>query len=137
LKTLYLIRGAPGSGKSSFAHDLFQGGVVDAVIEADEYFIQQDGTYVFNPSLLGKAHSFCQERTLLALQSGNNVAVSNTSTTEKEVATYKQIADEVGTDDTDRLYDEAAYAFEIAQDKFFDNLNSNDKIESWKIINWE
>ena len=45
--------------------------------------------------------------------------------------------DEVGTDNPDRLYDEAAYAFEIAQDRFFDNLNSNDKIESWKIINWE
>lgn len=96
MKTLYLIRGIPGSGKSSFAHDLFRGGVVDAVIEADEYFIQEDGTYLFNPSLLGKAHSFCQERTLLALQSGNNVAVSNTSTTEKEVQVYKRIADETG-----------------------------------------
>lgn len=45
--------------------------------------------------------------------------------------------DEVGTDDPDRLYDEANYAFEMAQDKFFDTLNSNDNIASWEIINEE
>ena len=96
MKTLYLIRGIPGSGKSSFAHDLFCGGAVDVIIEADEYFIQEDGSYLFNPSLLGNAHAFCQERTILALQSGNNVAVSNTSTTEKEVQNYQRIAEETG-----------------------------------------
>lgn len=96
MKTLYLIRGIPGSGKSSFAHALFHGGAVDVIVEADEYFVQEDGTYLFNPNFLGRAHSLCQERTLLALQSGNNVAVSNTSTTEKEVQTYQRIAEETG-----------------------------------------
>lgn len=45
--------------------------------------------------------------------------------------------DEVGTDDPDRLYDEAVYAFERAQDKFFDTLNANDNIATWEVLDEE
>ena len=43
----------------------------------------------------------------------------------------------VGTDDEDRLYDEANYAIERAQDRFFDTLNSNDNIISWEVLDEE
>ena len=43
----------------------------------------------------------------------------------------------VGTDDEDRLYDEAMNAMDYAQSKFFDALNSNDNIEFWKVLDEE
>ena len=45
--------------------------------------------------------------------------------------------DEVGTNDPERLYEEAVYAFERAQDRFFDTLNSSDNIESWEVLGEE
>ena len=43
----------------------------------------------------------------------------------------------VGTSDDDRLINEANYAMERAQDRFFDTLNSNDNISSWEVIDEE
>lgn len=45
--------------------------------------------------------------------------------------------DEVGTDSPERLCDEANYAFECAQNKFFDVLNANENITSWIILHEE
>lgn len=39
--------------------------------------------------------------------------------------------------DSDRLINEANYAIERAQDRFFDTLNSNDNIASWEILDEE
>lgn len=94
--TLYLIRGVPGSGKSTLAQQLFNCGLVAAVYEADSHFVKEDGSYVFDPKQLSRAHSLCQARTFEDLKAGNSVAVSNTSTTEKEVAVYQQMAEELG-----------------------------------------
>lgn len=93
MPTLYLIRGIPGSGKSSLAQILFANQVVVDCIEADEYFVN-DGVYMFNPYKLKDAHAWCQDRTRVILGRGYNLAVSNTSTTEQEVETYRKIAEE-------------------------------------------
>ena len=95
MQTLYLIRGLPGSGKSTLASELKQQGVVDVVLEADDSFQTNDG-YVFDPSMLKWAHYSCQHNTKLFLSDGYSVAVSNTSTTEKEVETYQKIAKDFG-----------------------------------------
>ncbi len=92
--TLYLIRGVPGSGKSSFAQQLELFGVVDWSFEADNYFYKGTGDYLFDPSKLGDAHLWCQEQTRERLMWGDDVSVSNTSTTEKEVEVYRKIAEE-------------------------------------------
>jgi predicted kinase len=91
--TLYLIRGVPGSGKSTFAWKLLRGRLVDRIFEADEYFVQ-NGVYQFDPTLLEQAHQQCKRNTWLALYEGMSVAVSNTSCTEWEVETYATIARE-------------------------------------------
>jgi predicted kinase len=92
--TLYLIRGISGAGKSTFAQQLFEHGVVDRVFEADDWFYAKDGTYQFNAAELNIAHNTCQENARFCLKNGKSVAVANTSTTEKEVAIYQQIAND-------------------------------------------
>jgi uridine kinase len=91
--TLYLIRGVPGSGKSTFAWKLLRGRLVDRIFEADEYFVQ-NGVYQFDPTLLEQAHQQCKRNTWLALYEGMSVAVSNTSCAEWEVESYQTIARE-------------------------------------------
>lgn len=94
MSTLYLIRGIPGSGKSTIAAQLANSGIVAVSLEADQYFVNTAGIYNFNPNLLGAAHQWCQDEVKSWLMNGHSVAVSNTSTTEKEVTTYKKIAEE-------------------------------------------
>lgn len=93
---LYLIRGIPGSGKSTLAKTLLAAGVVDVVHEADDFFIKENGCYDFNPGGLPAAHAQCMQRTEADLKAGKNVAVSNTSTTAKEVRFYEQMATKCG-----------------------------------------
>lgn len=45
-------RGLPGSGKSTVARTL-----APVVTEADQFFVRPDGSYGFNPALLGRAHA--------------------------------------------------------------------------------
>lgn len=92
--TLYLIRGVSGAGKSTFADTLWTSGVVHKVFEADDWFYAKDGIYQFDAADLHIAHLTCQQNTRFCLLNGKSVAVSNTSTTEREVEVYKSIADE-------------------------------------------
>jgi len=91
--TLYLIRGVPGSGKSTLARTLFSSGIVSGIVEADSYFIY-GSEYRFDASKLKAAHDWSQRITRQYLFDNCSVAVSNTSTTEKEVETYKKIAED-------------------------------------------
>ncbi len=92
MPTLYLIRGVPGSGKTSLANKMINAGLIDQYYEADDFFYDKDGNYNFDASKLYIAHNQCQNWTWTALLEGLNVAVSNTSTTLAEVNTYKEIA---------------------------------------------
>lgn len=94
-KTLYLIRGLPGAGKTTFATDLAES-LNLAMFEADDYFYDRGGNYNFNPTLLHKAHNECQEKTEKCMVSGNGVVVSNTFTTEKELKPYLDLAEKYG-----------------------------------------
>ena len=98
MPTLYLIRGVPGSGKSTFAKELYvklNYGLRDAVVhaEADNYMTDGFGNYVYDPNSLPYAHGRCQWLAEEGLKTNRDVIVSNTSTTEKEVKVYKYLAD--------------------------------------------
>lgn len=87
---LILVRGLPGSGKSTIA------GKLDSChMEADQYFMV-NGEYRFDASKLKQAHEWCQEKTREALKAGFNAVVSNTFTTIKELRPYFDIAREFG-----------------------------------------
>ena len=91
--TLYLIRGCPGAGKSTFAKHLLDIRLVEDVHEADAWFLHNNNGK-FDASKLNLAHIACQEWTKMLLKAGKSVAVSNTSTTEKEVEVYRLIAEQ-------------------------------------------
>tara|TARA_B100000212_G_scaffold311684_1_gene263543 strand:+ start:115 stop:516 length:402 start_codon:yes stop_codon:yes gene_type:complete len=92
MKTLYIVRGLPGSGKSSLAKKL-----TELVYSADDFFTNKKGEYNFNAKLLGKAHEWCWGKVRDAMFIGANaVAVANTFTQAWEAEKYYQIAEEYG-----------------------------------------
>ena len=98
---LYIVRGPSGSGKSTYAAKVAKelndlGQVVDHY-EADMYFIK-DGTYQWDATLLGNAHSWCKFKVSESLKNGRNVIVSNTSILHKDVKGYIALADEYEVD---------------------------------------
>ena len=93
MKTLYIVRGVPGSGKSTFAKTL--GGTH---FETDMFFMK-DGEYKFEPSKIKEAHKWCQDSVeqamLLNHTTGENetIVVSNTFTQEWEMQPYYAMAE--------------------------------------------
>jgi ABC-type glutathione transport system ATPase component len=87
MQTLYLVRGLPGSGKTTLAHRIAQ-----IVHEADDYFMV-DGEYRYDAGRIREAHNQCQERVALSLAAGyKHVAVANTFTRRWEMASYYQMS---------------------------------------------
>jgi len=93
MKTLYIVRGVPGSGKSTFAKSL--GG---AHFETDNYFMS-DGEYKFDFTKIKEAHKWCQDSVNTAMilnhTTGQNevIVVSNTFTQEWEMQPYFDMAE--------------------------------------------
>ena len=87
MKILIILRGLPGSGKSTFAKSI--GG---RYAEADQYFME-DGEYKFDASKLKDAHLWCQSIVDSYMRNDfEKVVVSNTFTTEKELEPYLELA---------------------------------------------
>ena len=99
-KVLILLRGLPGSGKTSFANLIWSSFVI---CEADQYFYDEKGNYNFDRNKLGEAHKWCQEKVETFMKDNINnpqfypeIIVSNTSTTEKEIQPYIDLAEKYG-----------------------------------------
>ena len=96
MKTLYIVRGLPGSGKSTFAKTL--GGTH---FETDNFFMV-DGEYKFDGSKIKEAHNWCQNSVNSAMILNNTaglnetIVVSNTFTQEWEMKPYFDMAETYG-----------------------------------------
>jgi predicted kinase len=101
-KVLYIVRGIPGSGKSTMAKMLV--GEDFLVCEADKYFIDKEtGEYNFDFTKIKEAHKFCQDTvetymkdSLVNDQFYREIAVSNTFTQEWEMEPYLELAKTYG-----------------------------------------
>src|SRR5687768_3587586 len=92
MSDLIIIRGIPGSGKSTMAQKLLNSNEVDVHIEADMYHVV-DGVYEWNAKNVHDAHIWCQNHTYMELANNKRVVVSNTFTTIKELKPYFEIAE--------------------------------------------
>jgi len=87
-RRLYLLRGLPGSGKSTKAREL--AGDFGQVFSTDDYFcLNPKQEYKFDSNLLHKAHKWNQRRSLDAMKIGIPIIViDNTNTTIRELRSY-------------------------------------------------
>jgi predicted kinase len=80
---IYLIRGLPGSGKSSYAK-----GLNCYHLEADMFHIR-DGVYSFDYDRIGDAHNWCLDSFKNAVDMGvTDIVVSNTFIRRKDILPY-------------------------------------------------
>ncbi len=100
MKVLTLVRGLPGSGKSTFARFIWNEHVV---CEADQFFVGEDGVYRFDGSKIKEAHKWCQGRVeWMMRENADNpqyypeIVVSNTFTQEWEMEAYYELAEKYG-----------------------------------------
>lgn len=85
-RRMWLIRGLSGSGKSTLARRLAGWPQTFIVHEADNYFVDGEGVYRFDPTKLAAAHKECLHD---ATTDGNaDVFVSNTFTQRWEMEPY-------------------------------------------------
>jgi len=99
-KILTLVRGLPGSGKSTFANLITN---KFSICEADLFFYDKEGNYNFDATKLKLAHVWCfnQVRTRMEDNKLNpqfypEIVVSNTFTQEWEMEKYYELAEEYG-----------------------------------------
>jgi predicted kinase len=97
---LFLVRGLPGSGKSTFATHIWN---EYAVCEADKFFYDKEGNYNFDPSKLKDAHAWCKNEVETRMKDHQinqqyypEIAVSNTFTQEWEMKDYYELAEKYG-----------------------------------------
>lgn len=99
MKKLIILRGLPGSGKSTKAKELVVSyvkfGIRSIVIcSTDDFFMTPDG-YKFEGSKIRIAHEWNQTRARSCIGIGVEVVIiDNTNTTTKEMAPYIKMAEE-------------------------------------------
>lgn len=101
MKKLILLRGLPGSGKSTVA-ELLKDQIGDEkciTYAADEFFMDVNREYNFDRNKLGAAHMWCRTQvTERMLENFPIIIVHNTFTTNKEVNEYMDVAEKYSYD---------------------------------------
>ncbi len=99
-KILTLVRGLPGSGKSTFANFIWND---YAICEADKFFYDKEGNYNFDATKLRKAHEWCRNQVENRMKNNQNntqfypeIVVSNTFSQEWEMEAYYKLAEQYG-----------------------------------------
>ncbi len=89
MNKVYILRGIPGSGKSTYAKT-----IPNAVVcSADDFFVR-NGEYIFDASLLFDAHGLCRRKFMEALVNRTPVVVlDNTNVHQWEVTPYILMAE--------------------------------------------
>lgn len=90
---LIILRGMPGSGKSSFAHELAycvqRRRLRAEVCSADEFFFNEHGEYVYDRAKIKDVHQQCQQRFKAALSRGVDcIIIDNSNLSIWEVNSY-------------------------------------------------
>ncbi|KAF7461207.1 NEDD4-binding protein 2-like 1 isoform X1 [Marmota monax] len=92
-KHLYLLRGLPGSGKTTLARQLQHDFPRALIFSTDDFFFREDGAYEFNPDFLEEAHEWNQKRARKAMRRGiSPIIIDNTNLHAWEMKPYAVMA---------------------------------------------
>lgn len=89
---LILITGPAGAGKSTHAQKLMNERNIRYNFEADQWMVDKEGNYYFDPKRLYYCHKQCQTYTESVMRLKQDVVVSNTTLTKKEANPYIDLA---------------------------------------------
>ena len=88
MKTVTILAGIPGSGKSTYAATL----PGSTICSADDFFVV-DGIYKYDSKLIGNAHRSCLKKFVEhCQQSTESIIVDNTNTDTVQIAPYYSVA---------------------------------------------
>jgi predicted kinase len=91
MKKLLVLRGLPGSGKTTYAKNL--NGII---CSADDFFCAK-GVYLFDRNSLQDAHDYCYNKVVAAMeQEMKLIILDNTNTRRSEYSRYVEAAKEHG-----------------------------------------
>ena len=93
---LILLRGLPGSGKSTLGNVILQlpNNNPQEVLSADDFFVNNEGEYTFDGTKLKEAHNYCQFRCSERMrQQIVRIVVANTFTEDWEMKPYFDMAE--------------------------------------------
>lgn len=91
---LTIIRGVPGTGKSTYAQTHFKGTLC---VENDMFHIH-NGKYDYHREMMPDAIAWCVNTVRFALIEGMDVVVCNTFTKRSFIEKYKRLAEKYGHD---------------------------------------
>jgi predicted kinase len=92
---IYIMRGLPGSGKSTAARALV--GPTGLVASTDDWFYGHDGVYRYDHTKLSKAHAWNFGRFKSAVRAQvPRIAVDNTNICETDYRHYKEFGEQHG-----------------------------------------
>lgn len=106
-KQMVIMRGLPGAGKSTRIKSKYPNATI---CSADHYFIDNTGTYNFNPTKLKSAHDACYAKAEKAVwESAPLIVIDNTNTQKWEFQKYVDLARQGGYElVTDDIFDGGA-----------------------------
>lgn len=97
---VYILRGLPGSGKSTWIENaLDDSGVQPYVCSADHFHTGEDGVYRFDPKNIKKAHEECLRKFMLNLYGSDKpdfLIVDNTNCSAWEISPYYRLTELYG-----------------------------------------
>lgn len=103
-KVLYLLRGVPGSGKSTYTKNILTSQGINTydqvkqhVLSTDDFFTDDKGKYNFNPKKLGINHQQNQIKAERQMRLGvTPLFIDNTNIAAWEMKPYVELADRYG-----------------------------------------